>query len=113
MLSGLAQPGQSLWRHELKKGDAPVPVDLDLHGRKTLVLITADIGNTASLAFGDWADAKFAVEGDAPKSVGAPSLGETAVILTGIIAVVICLAATIFPSLYAANLRPADGFREQ
>ena len=25
----------------------------------------------------------------------------------------VCLAATIVPSLYAAQLRPADGFREQ
>jgi lipoprotein-releasing system permease protein len=34
-------------------------------------------------------------------------------ILTGVIAIVICLAATIVPAMYAANLRPADGFREQ
>ena len=34
-------------------------------------------------------------------------------LLTGLIAIVICLAATIVPSLYAARLRPADGFREQ
>jgi lipoprotein-releasing system permease protein len=34
-------------------------------------------------------------------------------LLTGLIAVVICVLATILPSLYAANLRPADGFREQ
>ena len=34
-------------------------------------------------------------------------------LLTGLIAVIICIFATILPSLYAANLRPADGFREQ
>ncbi len=34
-------------------------------------------------------------------------------LLTGLIAVLICLAATIIPSMYAARLRPADGFREQ
>lgn len=34
-------------------------------------------------------------------------------LITGAIAIVICLAATIIPSLYAARLRPADGFREQ
>ena len=33
--------------------------------------------------------------------------------LTGVIALVICLFATIIPSLYAASLRPADGFRQQ
>ncbi len=34
-------------------------------------------------------------------------------LLTGLIAIIICLAATIVPSIYAARLRPADGFREQ
>jgi lipoprotein-releasing system permease protein len=34
-------------------------------------------------------------------------------IVTGLIAVVICLVATIVPSLYAARLRPAEGFRDQ
>lgn len=34
-------------------------------------------------------------------------------LLTGAIAVLICLAATIVPSLYAARLRPAEGFRDQ
>jgi lipoprotein-releasing system permease protein len=33
--------------------------------------------------------------------------------ITGTLAVVICLVATIIPSMYAANLRPADGFRNQ
>lgn len=32
---------------------------------------------------------------------------------TGIIAILICLVATIVPSLYAARLRPAEGFRSQ
>jgi lipoprotein-releasing system permease protein len=34
-------------------------------------------------------------------------------IITGVLAIVICLVATVIPSLYAANLRPADGFRNQ
>jgi lipoprotein-releasing system permease protein len=34
-------------------------------------------------------------------------------LITGLIAIVICLVATIIPALYAARLRPADGFREQ
>ncbi len=33
--------------------------------------------------------------------------------ITGALAVTICLVATIIPSMYAANLRPADGFRNQ
>lgn len=34
-------------------------------------------------------------------------------IITGVFAVFICLLATVVPSLYAAWLRPAEGFREQ
>ena len=34
-------------------------------------------------------------------------------VITGMIAIVICTVATIVPSLYAANLKPADGFRNQ
>src|SRR5690606_31065807 len=34
-------------------------------------------------------------------------------VITGVLAIAICLVATIIPSLYAANLRPADGFRNQ
>ncbi|MDI1434215.1 ABC transporter permease [Polyangium sorediatum] len=34
-------------------------------------------------------------------------------VITGAIAIVICLVATIVPSLYAARLRPAEGFRAQ
>lgn len=34
-------------------------------------------------------------------------------IATGIFAIVICLLATVVPSLYAAWMRPADGFRDQ
>jgi lipoprotein-releasing system permease protein len=34
-------------------------------------------------------------------------------VITGLIAIAICLAATIVPSLYAAHLRPAEGFRDQ
>ncbi len=34
-------------------------------------------------------------------------------VITGVIAIFICLVATIIPSAYAARLRPADGFRAQ
>jgi lipoprotein-releasing system permease protein len=34
-------------------------------------------------------------------------------LITGQVALAICLEATIFPSLYAAGLRPVEGFREQ
>jgi len=34
-------------------------------------------------------------------------------IITGAVAILICLIATIFPSLYAAWLRPSDGLRAE
>jgi lipoprotein-releasing system permease protein len=34
-------------------------------------------------------------------------------VITGIFAIIICLLATVVPSLYAATMRPADGFRDQ
>jgi lipoprotein-releasing system permease protein len=34
-------------------------------------------------------------------------------IITGVLSMVICLVATIFPSLYAARLRPSDGLRAE
>src|SRR5581483_5462495 len=74
--------GQSLWRHELKRGEAPVAVDVDVHGRQQLVLVTADVGNAYSQAFADWADAKFTVEGANPKSTWPDAAAEPREILT-------------------------------
>jgi lipoprotein-releasing system permease protein len=37
----------------------------------------------------------------------------TEFLVTGGVALFLCLTATILPSLYAAGIRPADGFREQ
>ena len=34
-------------------------------------------------------------------------------IITGVFAILICLVATIFPAMYAARLRPADGLRAE
>ena len=34
-------------------------------------------------------------------------------LITGVVAMVICLFATVFPALYAAALRPADGLRAE
>jgi lipoprotein-releasing system permease protein len=34
-------------------------------------------------------------------------------LLTGVIAIAICLAATVVPALHAARIRPADGLRAQ
>jgi len=37
----------------------------------------------------------------------------TEFLITGAVAIVICLIATIFPALYAARLRPSDGLRAE
>ena len=37
----------------------------------------------------------------------------TEFIITGVVAIIICLLATIFPALYAARLRPSDGLRAE
>jgi lipoprotein-releasing system permease protein len=41
------------------------------------------------------------------------NLRPTEFLITGGVAIVICLVATIFPALYAADLRPADGLRAE
>jgi len=37
----------------------------------------------------------------------------TEFLITGGFAILICLFATIFPAVYAARLRPADGLRAE
>ncbi len=76
---------QSLWHREMKKGDTPIAIDLDLRGRKILVLKVADLGNTESLVLADFADAKlFVADGAAakPKSAFPPGRDEAPEILT-------------------------------
>ena len=77
--------GQSLWRRDLKKGDAPAAIDLDLRGKKILVLEVADLGNHATEALADFVDAKLTVaDGAAVKPVATfpPGHDEAPVILT-------------------------------
>ncbi len=48
--------GQTLWRSgERRKSQAPVAVDVDLHGRRELRLLTLEAGRTLSSASADWA----------------------------------------------------------
>jgi alpha-galactosidase len=74
--------GQSVWHRDLKKGDAPAAVDVDVTGKKLLVLVTNDIGNSNTEAYADWAEAKFVTSGDKPKSTAAPLRSEEAIVLT-------------------------------
>ena len=34
-------------------------------------------------------------------------------VMVGVFAILVCLAATVWPALHAARLRPAEAFREQ
>ncbi|PTX90947.1 NPCBM/NEW2 domain-containing protein [Opitutus sp. ER46] len=74
--------GRVLWRQEMKRGDAAVPLDLEVRGRHTLVLVCHDLGNAYTQAHVAWGETRFIVEGEKPASTVAPSLGEPAVILT-------------------------------
>src|SRR6185369_10375840 len=47
--------GEVQWQQDIKKGDAPVNVQLNTAGKKQLLLITRDIGNAYSLALANWA----------------------------------------------------------
>jgi alpha-galactosidase len=74
--------GRSLWRAELRKGEGATPFDLDVRGVKGLLLAAEDTGNATSRAYADWADAKFAVEGERPKTIQVPPFVEEPVVLT-------------------------------
>jgi alpha-galactosidase len=74
--------GGVAWQRDLKKGDAAAAIDLDVRGRKTLVLVGRDLGNNYTQALVDWVEAQFTVEGDKPKSVFPPAIAEAYVILT-------------------------------
>lgn len=74
--------GQSLWRRELKKGDAPVPVEIDLRGKKLLMLVNTDVGNGYTEGHANWLEAKFEVEGTKPKTTPVAPVAEAPYILT-------------------------------
>jgi alpha-galactosidase len=74
--------GRRLWRAELRRGERGAQFDLDVRGMKELLLVVEDTGNETSRAYADWADAKFVVEGEKPKTIQVPLFAEEAVILT-------------------------------
>jgi len=64
----------------MRLGDAPQPVDVDLRGAKTLLLIVDSAGDSVSFDHADWAEAKLVVSGERPVIVSAPK--EEAIMLT-------------------------------
>jgi len=66
----------------MKTGDAPKPVDVDLTGCKTMILIVDSGGDNTSYDHANWADAAFLVAGKDPEAVDAPTVNERKVILT-------------------------------
>lgn len=73
--------GRTLWQSDvMKPGDKAKPVDLDLRGLKTLLLLASDADDGITFDHADWADARFIVNGTKPQTVGTPR--EPAVILT-------------------------------
>jgi len=64
----------------MKTGTPPKAVNLDLRGRKLLLLQVLDAGDGIAFDHANWADARFEVTGVKPKTVPVPT--EEAVILT-------------------------------
>ena len=61
----------------MKLGDAAKPVDLDLHGVKTLVLQVEDAGDGNGCDHADWAEARFIVSGAKPQTIARPASDTT------------------------------------
>ena len=62
--------GRKLWESGvMKSGQAAKPVDLDVKGVKTLLLMVGDAGDGIDFDHADWADARFVVNGAAPRAI--------------------------------------------
>jgi len=73
--------GKLLWRSGvMRSGEPAKPVDLDVSGVGTLMLVVAPGDDGIHFDHADWADARFEVVGQRPQAVRAPR--EEAVILT-------------------------------
>jgi alpha-galactosidase len=66
----------------IKAGEAPQQVDVDLTGRKNMILIADSAGDNISYDHANWANAAFIVAGKTPEAIDAPIIKEKKVILT-------------------------------
>ncbi|MGH7996800.1 MAG: NPCBM/NEW2 domain-containing protein, partial [Opitutaceae bacterium] len=72
---------RKLWESGVRRrGDPPLPVNLDVTGIRSLLLEVDDVGKGTYNVFADWADARFVYAGTPPVTVWVPQ--EEAVILT-------------------------------
>ena len=73
--------GKKLWESGvMKPGQAAQPVDLDVKGIQTLLLMVGDADDGIGFDHANWAEARFLVSGAKPKAIDGPR--EEAVILT-------------------------------
>lgn len=73
--------GRTLWKSgTMRLGQPPVAVDVDLRGIRTLILMVGDGGDGIDFDHADWAEARFIVTGQRPRTIDPPR--EDAVILT-------------------------------
>ena len=73
--------GKTLWKSEVvKPGQPALPVEVDLKGIKTVLLLVTDAGDGIDYDHADWADARFLVNGQAPEAMEFPR--EERIVLT-------------------------------
>ncbi|TWT82818.1 Alpha-galactosidase [Planctomycetes bacterium CA13] len=65
--------GETLWESGTVQGDSPAsPIDLDVRGVDVLELRVDDAGDGSGDDHGDWAEAKFTMQPNAPKPIALP-----------------------------------------
>jgi alpha-galactosidase len=75
--------GRKLWESGvMKPGQAAKPVDLDLKGLQTLVLLVGDAGDGIGFDHANWVEARFLVSGAKPQAMDRPVPRDEAVLLT-------------------------------
>src|SRR6516225_8258425 len=77
----VAGDGKTLWKTGVMRlGEPAKPVELDVHGIKTLLLVVDSSGDGIAYDHADWAEAKLVFSGPRPSIVGSPH--EAAIVLT-------------------------------
>ena len=65
--------GKLLWKSKLMRPGIPAePVDVDLTGVQTMVLVTSSMGDPVDADHADWVEAQFSITGAKPKTIPPP-----------------------------------------